>query len=177
MKAIGLVLAVGVALGQPAPWEQHMKEGANCESAGRFREAKAAYQLAVKDEVTSPSDSGLRQAVARTSLGLIDRRLGLYAEARQEYGQAQALIEKSRGAQSSEYASSVSNLAVLDYTEGRFDAAARQFRLALRINENLFGEKHPATAQTLNNLSAVLAGLGKYAEAEKLCKNALAIQE
>ena len=37
MKAIGLVLTVGVALGQSAPWEQHMKEGATCESAGRFR--------------------------------------------------------------------------------------------------------------------------------------------
>src|SRR5215471_3113950 len=130
MKAIGLVLTVGVALGQPVPWEQHMKEGVTCESIGRFREARAAYQLAVKDELTSPSDSGFRQAAARNSLGLIDRHMGLYAEARQEYRQAQALIEKSQGAQSAEYASSVSNLAVLDYIEGHFDGAARQFRLA-----------------------------------------------
>ena len=41
MKAIGLVLTVGVALGQPIPWEQHMKEGATCESSGRFQEARA----------------------------------------------------------------------------------------------------------------------------------------
>ncbi len=154
-----------------------MKVGASWESAGRFQEARAAYELAVKDEVTRPSDSGLRQAAARNSLALMDRHLGLYAEARQEYGQAQGLIERSRGPQSSEYASSLSNLAVLDYNEGRFDAAARQFRLALRINENMLGEKHPATAQTLNSLSAVFAGQGKYVDAERLCKRALTIQE
>jgi hypothetical protein len=56
-------------------------------------------------------------------------------------------------------------------------AAARQFRLALRINEDLFGEKHPATAQTLSSLSAVFVGQGKYADAERLCKRALTIQE
>ena len=49
----------------------------------------------------------------------IDWRMGLYAEERQEYGQAQALIETSRGAQSSEYASLVNSLAVLDYTCSR----------------------------------------------------------
>ena len=69
--------------------------------------------------MTSPSDSGLRQAAARNSLALIDWRMGLYAEERQEYGQAQALIETSRGAQSSEYASLVNSLAVLDYTCSR----------------------------------------------------------
>jgi hypothetical protein len=83
MKSIGLVLTVGVALGQLAPWEQHMKEGATLESVGRFQEARTAYQLAVKDEVTRPSDSGLRQAAARNSLALIDRHLGSYAQARQ----------------------------------------------------------------------------------------------
>ena len=94
MKAIGCVLTVGVALGQSVAWEQHMKRALPCESAGRFQEARAAYELAVKDEVTKPSDSGLRQAAARNSLALIDRHLGLYAEARQEYGQAQGIDRK-----------------------------------------------------------------------------------
>src|SRR5262245_27197523 len=126
MKAIGFVFTLGVALGQPAPWEQHMKEGDTRERAGRYQEAKAAYELAVKDEA-KPSDSGYREAMARNSLAWIDRHLGLYAEARQEYKQALAWFEKSLGARSSEYASSLNNLAVLDYHEGRLDDAARQF--------------------------------------------------
>jgi hypothetical protein len=39
---MSLVLSVGIALGQPVLWEQHMKEGDACELAGRYKEARAA---------------------------------------------------------------------------------------------------------------------------------------
>jgi tetratricopeptide (TPR) repeat protein len=87
---MGLVLTAGIAFGQPALWEQHMKEGDAREHAGLYKEARAAYQLALKDE-EKPSDSGFRQAAAWNNLALINRYLGYYSEARQQYRQALAL--------------------------------------------------------------------------------------
>jgi tetratricopeptide (TPR) repeat protein len=176
LTILGLVLIAGVALGQPPFWEQHMKEGDSWEKGGHYQEARAAYQLAVKDE-GRPSDSGLRQAVAWNRLALIDCYLGLYSEARQHYQQALEWFEKSRGSSSPEYASLLHNLAVLDYQQGQLDEAARQFRRVLKIREDLLGKSHPATAQTLNSLSAVYTVQGRYVEAERLCQRALAIEE
>jgi tetratricopeptide (TPR) repeat protein len=176
MRSMGLVLSVGIAIGQPVNWELHMKEGDACEQAGRYKEARAAYELALNDE-TKPSDSGFRRAAAWNNLALINRYLGSYPEARQQYGQALAWFEKSRGSNSPEYASALHNLAVLDYQEGRIEEAARQFRRVLKIREDQLGGQNPATAQTLNSLSAVYAGQGRYAEAERLCKRALVIEE
>jgi len=70
------------------------------------------------------------------------------------------------GSESVEYASVLHNLAVLDFEQGQFDDATRQLRRALKIHENRLGPNHPASAQTLNSLSAVYAGQGQIAEAE-----------
>jgi tetratricopeptide (TPR) repeat protein len=176
MKVMGLVFAVGIALGQQALWLQHMKEADAFEQAGRYKDAKAAYQLALEDEET-PSDSGFRQATTCNNLALINRYLGDYSQARLQYQRALGLFEKTRGPGSPEYASALHNLSVLYYLEGQLDEAARQFRRALKIREVALGESHPATAQTLNSLSAVYTIQGRYAEAERLCRSALAIEE
>ena len=154
MRTMGLVFTLGVALGQPTLWERHMNEGDVAEQAGRYQQAKAAYRLALRDE-ERPSDSGFRQASAWNNLALINRYLGHYPEARQQYRHALALFEKTRGSRSPEYASALHNLAALDYKEGQLDEAAQQFRQALLIREEVLGEIHPATAQTLNSLAAV----------------------
>src|SRR5437660_6901071 len=104
MRTIGLVLAARIVFGQPALWEQHMREADALEQAGRYKEAKAAYELALKDE-QKPSDSGFRQAMAWNNLALVNRYLGSYSEARQQYKQALVCFEKSRGSSSPEYAS------------------------------------------------------------------------
>jgi tetratricopeptide (TPR) repeat protein len=106
MRTIVLVLAARIVFGQPALWEQHMREAGALERAGRDKEARAAYQLALKDE-QKPSDSGFRQAMTWNNLALIDRYLGSYSEARQQYGQALVWFEKSRGSSSPEYASAL----------------------------------------------------------------------
>src|SRR5262245_53314290 len=111
-----------LAFGQPALWENHMHEGEALEHAGRYVEARAAYELAVKNAAGTP-DEFFRQAAAWNDLGLIDRMIGNYAQARLDYGRALSGFEKSRGAHSGEYAAALHNLAVLDYQEGRLDEA------------------------------------------------------
>src|SRR6266851_993341 len=112
MRAMSLLLTVGIALGQQAPWEQHMKEAASLEKAGRYLEARAAYQLALQDEEGRSLDSGLRKATTWNNLALLNRSLGNYAEARQQYQTALDLFENTRGPRSSQYASALHNVAV-----------------------------------------------------------------
>ena len=46
----------------------------------------------------------------------------------------------------------------------------------LQVRRRWFGEDHPDTASSLNNLAQILRTQGKYAEAEALLRKALAIR-
>ena len=50
-------------------------------------------------------------------------------------------------------------------------------RRALAIDEQAFGDQHPAVAIRLNNLAQLLQATGRLAEAEPLMQRALAIDE
>jgi tetratricopeptide (TPR) repeat protein len=176
VKIIGLLLNVAIALGQQASWETHMREGDNAEWAGNYKDARGAYQLALRDE-EEPSDSGFRRAAALNNVALMNCKLGFYSEARRQYRQALQWLAESRGPGSPAYASSLHNLAALEFQEGRIDAAIREFHRALQIREGVLGENDPATAQTLSSVSAVYVAQGKYEDAERLCKRALTIEE
>jgi hypothetical protein len=56
MRTMGLVLAIGIAFGQPELWEQHMKEGDAREQTGLYKEARAPTARA--EGRKKPSDSG-----------------------------------------------------------------------------------------------------------------------
>lgn len=58
---------------------------------------------------------------------------------------------------------------------GRAAEAESLQRRALALNIEVFGEKHPATLTSLNNLAADLRALGRVAEAEALDRRALAL--
>ena len=81
MRGTSLFCIAGIAFGQQALWEKHMQEGDRLVDARCYEEAKAAYQLALRDE-ERPSDLGI-QAARWNSLGLINRYLGNFVEARQ----------------------------------------------------------------------------------------------
>jgi tetratricopeptide (TPR) repeat protein len=177
MRLTCLIPILSIAFAQQAAvWQQHMSEALRLEKEGRYKEAKALYLLALKEEETSV-EGGFRGAVTWNNLALVNRYLGLHSEAREGYQRVLAMFERLRGQQSPEYASVLHNLAVLDYLDGRLDDAAAQFDRALKIRKDVLGERHPSAAQTMNSLSAVYANQRRYAEAERLCRDALAIQE
>src|SRR3712207_7795624 len=51
------------------------------------------------------------------------------------------------------------------------------YERALAIREKVYGEEHPDTAQSLNNLAALLSDQGSYQEARPLYERALARSE
>jgi tetratricopeptide (TPR) repeat protein len=116
MRGAFLLWTVGIAFGQQAVWEKHTREGDRLAQAGRYREAKAVYQLALRGE-DMPADPGV-QASMWNNLAMINRVLGNLVEARPQYQRALELMGKARGPGNSAYAGILHNLAVLDYTAG-----------------------------------------------------------
>jgi CHAT domain-containing protein/tetratricopeptide (TPR) repeat protein len=71
----------------------------------------------------------------------------------------------------------ITNLALLYYRQGRYGEAEELYKRALAIRAQVLGESHPDVAYALNNLALVYWTQGRYSEAEGLYKRALAILE
>lgn len=57
--------------------------------------------------------------------------------------------------------------------QGRYGEAELLFHRALGMYQRLLGERHPAVANSLNNLATVYSNQGRYSEAESLFRQAL----
>ncbi len=66
-------------------------------------------------------------------------------------------------------------MALLYYTQGKYEQAEPLYQRALAIREQQVGPQHPDTASSLNNLAGLYANQGKYEQAEPLLKRALSI--
>jgi tetratricopeptide (TPR) repeat protein len=74
-------------------------------------------------------------------------------------------------------ATSINNLALLYYSQGRYEKAEPLYKQSLSLKQELFGERHPSVATSINNLAALYESQGRYEEAEPLCVRALQIAE
>ncbi len=81
------------------------------------------------------------------------------------------------GEQDPRLATSLNNLAVLYYAQGRYAQAEPLYQRALAIREKALGPEHPDVAQSLNNLAVLYNAQGKYAQAEPLYQRSLVIRE
>ncbi len=99
-----------------------------------------------------------------------------YAEAEKLLLAALKEAEKF-GEQDPRLATSLNNLAVLYYGQGRDAQAEPLYQRALAIREKALGPEHPDVAQSLNNLALLYNAQGKYAQAEPLYQRSLVIRE
>ena len=81
------------------------------------------------------------------------------------------------GAENSDTATCLNNLAALVHLQGDYAAAEPLFRRALEISEKALGPEHPDTGTSLYNLARLLQAKGDYDEAEPLYRRALATNE
>ncbi len=88
---------------------------------------------------------------------------------------AAQLLESSGN--SSDYASSIAWLAYLYKLQGRYAEAEPLYLQDLEITKSELGDRHPATATSLNNLAALYESQGRYGEAEPLYVEALEIKK
>lgn len=81
------------------------------------------------------------------------------------------------GEQHPDYASSLSNLAVINDQLGRLTNTESYYLEAKAIHQRVLGEQHPKYALTLNNLGHLYVTAGKYKQAVPLFEEAIEIRK
>ena len=74
-------------------------------------------------------------------------------------------------------ATDLNNLAMLLYSQAKYEEAEALYRQAMDIDIRALGRDHPGVATDLNNLAGLLKATGRTAEAKKMGLEALAIVE
>ncbi len=75
------------------------------------------------------------------------------------------------------YLRTLSNLGLVNLTQGKSSEAEQYFKQSLEMSENTLGKESPAYIANLNNQAKLNQSLGKYNEAEKEFDAALALAE
>ncbi len=163
---------------------------------GQYQEAESLnYRVvAIHERTLGPEHP--TTATSLSNLGNVLYLQGKFKEAEAVHRRVLAIREKVLGNNHPDTATSMNNLANVLQEQGkdellspsaaraqaRFDLQAYSeteslFRKALAIQERTLGPDHPATANTLNNLSTYLDRRGRSDEAEPLQRRALSILE
>ena len=87
------------------------------------------------------------------------------------------MIDWCEGNEDPQFASSLTRLATLYYSQGKYNEAESLYLRSLVIREKQLGENHLAVAISLNNLAELYRNQGKYDEAEPLYLRSLSIYE
>jgi tetratricopeptide (TPR) repeat protein len=112
-----------------------------------------------------------------TSLAVLYRHRGEYADAERLFKRTLAIKERALGQDHPGVALILNNLALVSNAQGKHAEAEGLHKRALAIYEKALGTDHPDVASTLGNLAEVYREEGKYADAEALNTLELAIYE
>jgi CHAT domain-containing protein/tetratricopeptide (TPR) repeat protein len=116
-------------------------------------------------------DDNSHYAVYTSNLGNLYVERGRYREALPLLLKASAIFEKANKL-SSEYATSLNNLAVLYNDMGQPEKAQELFQQSLEVDHQIFGDGDPKLIQDWMNLSTTLMQDQQYIEAAKFLKKA-----
>jgi len=163
---------------------------------GQYKEAETLHFRVVTIHEKTLGKEHPVTATSLSNLGNVLYLQGKFKEAEAVHRRVLAIREKVLGAEHPDTATSMNNLANVLQEQGKDEmlspsetrAQARfnlqvytetenLFRKALAIQERTLGPSHPATANTLNNLSTYLDRRGRPEEAEPLQRRALDILE
>src|SRR5689334_20536903 len=113
----------------------------------RYTEAEAAFSELLK---SIPGTPGL--LLKRGSIRMV---LGRYTDARTDLEAASA-VEPANGSVATAYA----QLGILDHIEGRYVNAIHHLRIALELNQQIYGPESPATGVTWSRLGEAYLSFG-----------------
>ena len=195
-------LGEGAGVGQPAATgDNPVQLAARAEqliAKGQYEEAETLHHrvLAIHEKTLGAEHP--TSATSLSNLGNVLYLQGKFRDAEQVHRRVLRVREKVLGPGHPDTATSLNNLANVLLEQGKdermslSDARARQragqrvvsgteienlYRRALAIQESALGPDHPALANTLNNLGALLDQRSEHSESEPLQRRALAILE
>lgn len=125
---------------------------------------------------TELTDQPQLAASIRSVIGQGYQSLGIYDEAEAHFTAALQDWRRSVEGDDPNLASSLGDLAKLQYLRARYDAAERLCQEALAMQRRLLGDEHPQIARNLVLLGGIVRGRAEYATAESLYQQAIAMQ-
>lgn len=137
-------------------------------AVGMWREALSLMQEAVpllKQELGKEENAVLAMAVRNT--GRCYERLGDYQKAESLFRESAEMYQRISGTESAERAISLVYLGDLFLTEGKLDAAEKQFLESLPIYEKSYGEKADAVLWTHQRLLNLYRKMGRTVDANR----------
>lgn len=143
---------------------------------GRYRDSEAALESALKLRLSATPLRPEGIGTAYSSLAAVQKRLGRFDLAEDNYRRALDVLEKASLTAGRQYARVLHNYAVLVSDEGRDEEAVRMYRRALELTTP---EKRmePGRLPDHSALAAVLVSLGRLDEAEAAIANAITIAD
>ncbi len=113
-------------------------------------------------------------AKATFALGKVLEARGHYPDAIEKLDRA-VQLQTGSPARQADLAASLSELANTNFYAGHYDASEALNQRVLKMQREIFGERHPQVADTLINLGAIQFQLGHYADSERYYRQALEI--
>ena len=144
---------------------------------GKYDEVQASARALLAAEVEDADDARTAEILDALVESLWRSGKAQEPETRELAERAVALKESARGPDHAGMASSLNNLAILDFFTGRYSGAKSLWERALTIRKAALGPDDPAVAQSMNNLANLLQTIGDYAGARPLYEQSLAIRE
>jgi tetratricopeptide (TPR) repeat protein len=136
------------------------------EDQARFKEAERLLRQAVAiDRRHLPRDDQ-KLGNALSSLGSVLEHRGAYEETIRVLGDA-IRIQSAPTAAPADLAESLTYLANTHKFLGHDALAESLDRRVLRLDRQIYGDRHPSVSQDLSNLAQVQEQMGLYAEAER----------
>ncbi|MBX9688812.1 MAG: tetratricopeptide repeat protein [Candidatus Obscuribacterales bacterium] len=148
------------------------------EKNGFYGDAREMVQRAIKLE-DSQKGAAFSADKVRSLLVLaaIEKSTFELDNSEEHYRAAIELINKELRGNPALAASAHEKFADLLLLERKFDEAEPEFQLCLKACKEAYGPEHPLLAENLSEFSVLYRRKGNFAEAEKLLRQALLIQE
>ena len=146
------------------------------QKAENYTKAIPLAQKAVKQVEVEYGKTNYRYVAALTKLGEVCQGGGLLDEAEKIFIEVVALDKVKYGETEIVYAQSISRLALVHYTQGKYDLALPDFVKAAEIINTKLG-KDVMYANALNSAASVNFELANYAQAEAQFTEALTIYQ
>jgi tetratricopeptide (TPR) repeat protein len=151
--------------------------GGLARASGDYTRAESDLRMALAISVAEFGTGSEEAADARNNLGVLFKYLGRFEEALHLYADALGPKVKAHGECSLAAAAIHHNVGGLLHARGEFAAALEPARTAWTIARDLLGEDDPRTIVEAGAYAAVLEGLGRYDESERLYRRALVVFE
>lgn len=162
MTGRGTIIALGLALALAAP-------------AGVAAAAQADLFPPVAADLREPAEAETAEMNRVAAEMEAAREAGSFDAAARLADELGVLVEATYGPDHPVAADLMTQRARTDLARGDYAAAAAGFEAALELRRRRLPDGHPDLAEGLNNLGSIYGYVGRYAEAEPLLRQAVAI--